>query len=89
MGTPLAFHPPGSPQPLTTSPHWQLMHWELQLQRGTGRAGQGQGWPWAPKPRLQQLLPQPSPGSVAAGGNFPIPNQQPVQSLCLLLNSSW
>lgn len=23
------------------------------------------------------------------GGNFPIPSQQPAQSLCLLLNSSW
>lgn len=89
MGTFLAFHCPGSPQPLTMSPEWEHMLWELQLWQSLGRAGHGQGWPWAPEPQLQWLLPQPSLGSVAAGGNFPIPNQQPAQSLCLLLNSSW
>lgn len=41
MGTLLVFHWPGSPQPLTMSPHWQHMHWELQLRRGMGRAEHG------------------------------------------------
>lgn len=41
MGTLLAFHCPGSPQPLTTSPDWEHMHWELQLPQGMGRAGCG------------------------------------------------